>query len=241
MTKRIIVTIVGLLLLIGALAGTKFLQIRKMIDQGAQFSPPPETVTSTEVVSAAWETLLPAVGSLKAVQGMNVAAELAGKVTGIHFQSGTMVAKGTLLLEQDSSSEQALLPGANSASELAKVNLKRADKLLAEKIVSQAEYDSAVTKLRQAIAEADDIHATIAKKTIRAPFSGRLGIRQVDLGQQLQSGQKIVSLQTLDPIYLNFFLPQQNLSKLRTGLNVRVTSDAFPNRSIEGQLRMALV
>ncbi len=236
MTKRILVTVLGLLLLIGALAGTKFLQIRKMIDQGAQFRPSAETVTSTEVVSTTWETLLPAIGSLKAVQGMNVAAELAGKITGIHFQSGAMVAKGTLLLEQDSSSEQALLPGAKAASDLAKVNLERADKLLAEKIVSQAEYDSAVTKFRQAIAEADDIHATIAKKTIRAPFSGRLGIRQVDLGQQLQSGQEIVSLQTLDPIYLNFSLPQQNLSKLRTGLNVRVTSDAFPNRNVEGQL-----
>jgi len=236
MTKRILVTIFALLLVIGALAGTKFLQIRKMIDQGAQFRPPPETVTSTEVVSADWETLLPAIGSLKAVQGMNVAAELAAKVTGIHFQSGAMVAKGTLLLKQDSSSEQALLPGAQAASELAKFNLKRADKLLVEKIISQAEYDSTVTQFRQAIAEADNIRATIAKKTIRAPFSGRLGIRQVDLGQQLQSGQEIVSLQTLDPIYLNFSLPQQNMSKLRTGLTVRVTSDAFPNRNVEGPL-----
>jgi membrane fusion protein (multidrug efflux system) len=236
MTKRIVIAILGLLLLIGALAGVKFLQIRKMIDQGAQFRPPPETVTGTEVVSAEWETLLPAVGSLKAVQGTTIAAELTGKVTGIHFQSGTMVRKGTLLLEQDSSSERALLPGAEAASKLAKSNLQRADNLLAEKVVSQVEYDNAVTKFRQAIAEADEIHATIAKKTIRAPFSGRLGIRQVDLGQQLQSGQEIVSLQTLDPIYLNFSLPQQNLSKLRIGLIVRVTSDAFPDHIIEGQL-----
>ncbi|APG28834.1 efflux transporter periplasmic adaptor subunit [Syntrophotalea acetylenivorans] len=236
MTKRIIVTILGLLLLIGALAGVKFLQIRKMIDQGAEFRPPPETVTSTEVINTDWETLLPAVGSLKAVQGMTVAAELPGRVTRIHFQSGAMVSEGTLLLEQDSSSERALLPGAKAASDLAKINLQRADKLLAEKVVSQAEYDNAVTKLRQAIAEADDIQATIAKKAIRAPFSGRLGIRQVDLGQQLQSGQDIVSLQTLDPIYLNFSLPQQTLSKLRTGLTVRVTSDAFPNKSVEGRL-----
>jgi membrane fusion protein, multidrug efflux system len=236
MTKRILVTVLGLLLLIGVLAGIKFLQIRKMIDQGVQFRPPPETVTSTEVVSAEWETLLPAVGSLKAVQGMTVAAELDGRVTRIHFQSGTKVRKGTLLLEQDSSSERALLPGAVAASGLAKSNLQRADNLLAEKIVSQVEYDNAVAKFRQAIAEADEIHATIAKKTIRAPFNGRLGIRLVDLGQQLQSGQEIVSLQTLDPIYLNFSLPQQNLSKLRTGLIVRVTSDAFPDRSIEGKL-----
>lgn len=236
MTKRILVAILALLLLIGALASTKILQIRKMIDQGAQFRPPPETVTSTETLSADWETLLPAVGSLKAVQGMTVAAELPGRVTHIHFQSGAMVRKGTLLLEQDSSSERALLPGAMAASDLAKINLQRADKLLAEKVVSQAEYDNAVTKSRQAIAEADEILATIAKKTIRAPFSGRLGIRQIDLGQQLQSGQEIVSLQTLDPIYLNFSLPQQNLSKLRTGLTVRVTSDAFPDQSIEGKL-----
>lgn len=236
MIKRILITIFALLLLIGALAGTKYLQIRKMIDQGAQFRPPPETVTSTEVINAEWETLLTAVGSLKAVQGMTVAAELPGRVTKIHFQSGAMVRKGGLLLEQDSSSERALLPGAKAASDLAKVNLQRADKLLAEGVVSQAEYDNAVAKFRQAIAEADDIQATIAKKTIRAPFSGRLGIRQVDLGQQLQSGQEIVSLQTLDPIYLNFSLPQQNLAKLSNGLTVRVTSDAFPNRSVEGRL-----
>lgn len=236
MTKRILISILALVLLIGALAGTKFLQIRKMIDQGAQFRPPPETVTSTEALGADWETLLPAVGSLKAVQGMTVAAELPGRVTRIHFQSGAVVPKGTLLLEQDSSSERAQLPGAVAASDLAKVNLERANKLLAEKVISQAEYDSTVTKFRQAIAEADDIKATIAKKTIRAPFSGRLGIRQVDLGQQLQSGQEIVSLQTLDPIYLNFSLPQQYLSKLRAGLTVRVTSDAFPDRSIEGKL-----
>jgi membrane fusion protein (multidrug efflux system) len=236
MTKRIVVAILCLLLLIAVLAGIKFMQIRKMIDQGAQFRPPPETITSTEVVSAEWESLLPAVGSLKAVQGMTVAAELSGKVTRIHFQSGTRVRKGTLLLEQDSSSEQALLPGAEAASKLAKANLERADKLLAEKVVSQVEYDNAVTKFRQAIAEAEEIHATIAKKTIRAPFSGRLGIRQVDLGQQLQSGQEIVSLQDLDPIFLNFSLPQQNLSNLRTGLTVRVTSDAFPGRKVEGTL-----
>jgi membrane fusion protein (multidrug efflux system) len=236
MTKRIVVAILCLLLLIAVLAGIKFMQIRKMIDQGAQFRPPPETITSTEVVSAEWESLLPAVGSLKAVQGMTVAAELSGKVTRIHFQSGTRVRKGTLLLEQDSSSEQALLPGAEAASKLAKANLERADKLLAEKVVSQVEYDNAVTKFRQAIAEAEEIHATIAKKTIRAPVSGRLGIRQVDLGQQLQSGQEIVSLQDLDPIFLNFSLPQQNLSNLRTGLTVRVTSDAFPGRKVEGTL-----
>ena len=236
MTKRILITVLCLLLLIGVLAGIKFLQIRKMIDQGAQFRPPPETVTSSEVVSAEWKTLLPAVGSLKAVQGTTVAAELSSKVTRIHFQSGTMVRKGTLLLEQDSSSERALLPGAEAASKLAKINLERADKLLAEKIVSQAEYDNAVTKFRQAIAEAEELYATIAKKTIRAPFSGRLGIRQVDLGQQLQSGQEIVSLQTLDPIYLNFSLPQQNLSNLRTGLTVLVTSNAFPGRKLEGTL-----
>lgn len=236
MTKRILVTILILLLVIAALAGTKFLQVRKMIEQGAEFRPPPATVTSTAVLSADWEDLLPAVGSLKAVQGMIVAAELPGRVTRIHFQSGAMVRKGALLLEQDSSSERALLPGAVAASDLAKINLQRADKLLAEKVVSQAEYDNAVTKLRQAIAEADDIQATIAKKTIRAPFSGRLGIRQVDLGQQLPSGQEIVSLQTLDPIYLNFALPQQYLAKLRTGLTVRVTSDAFPSTMIEGRL-----
>jgi membrane fusion protein (multidrug efflux system) len=236
MTKRVILTIVGLIVLIGVIAGIKVLQIRKMIEQGAQYVPPPETVTSAEVRSESWEALLTAVGSLEAVQGVTVAAELSGKVTRIAFEPGASVKKGDLLLRQDISSEQARLPGAEAAVALTKRNLERADRLLAEKIISQAEYDSALTDYRQAAAEAGDLHATIAKKTIRAPFAGRLGIRLVNLGEMLEQGQAVVSLQALDPIFVNFLLPQQHLAALKPGLPVRIDSDILPGQSLAGAI-----
>jgi membrane fusion protein (multidrug efflux system) len=236
MTKRIILTIVGLIVLIGVIAGIKALQIRKMIEQGAQFVPHPETVTSAEVRSESWETLLSAVGSLEAVQGVTVAAELSGKVTRIAFEPGASVKKADLLLQQDISSEQARLPGAEAAVALTKRNLERADSLLAEKVISQAEYDSALTNYRQAVAEAGDLRATIAKKTLRAPFAGRLGIRLINLGQMLEQGQAVVSLQSLDPIFVNFLLPQQHLAQLNPGLAVRLTTDALPGRVMQGRI-----
>jgi membrane fusion protein (multidrug efflux system) len=236
MKKRIILTILVLIALAGILAGIKALQIGRMIDAGAQFVPPPETVTTTEVRSESWESLLTAVGSLTAVQGVTVAAEIPGKVAQIAFEPGSVVQKGALLLKQDTSSEQAQLPGAEASVTLAKANLERARELLAQKIISQAEYDSAEANFKVAIAAAESIRATIGKKTLRAPFSGRLGIRLVNLGQILKEGDPVVSLQTLDPIYVDFLLPQQQLAEIRTGLPVRVTTDALPGQRIEGSV-----
>ena len=235
MKKRIFLTLALLLLIVGILAGIKVLQIRQMMGQGAQYTPPPVKVTATAVEKDTWETLLSAVGSLEAVQGVTVAADLAGKVTRVAFQSGDKVNKGDLLIQLDTSSEQAQLPGAEAAVTLARLNLQRADQLLADRIISPAEHDQAVADFRQAKAQADTIRATIGKKTIRAPFSGRIGIRQVDLGQMLSEGQTIVSLQQLNPIYVNFLLPQQQLDKLARDLPVRVTSDAI-GQPIEGRI-----
>lgn len=236
MKKRIFLSLALLLLLTGILAGIKVLQIRQMMGQGASYTPPPVKVTASTVQKATWETLLSAVGSLEAVQGVTVAADLAGKVTRVAFQSGDKVGKGDLLIQLDTSSEQAQLPGAEAAVTLTRLNLQRADQLLAERIISPAEHDQAVADFHQAKAQADTIRATIGKKTIRAPFAGRIGIRQVDLGQMLSEGQTIVSLQKLDPIYVNFLLPQQQLDKLRRDLPVRVTSDASPGQTIEGRI-----
>ncbi|WP_432823907.1 efflux RND transporter periplasmic adaptor subunit [Trichloromonas sp.] len=236
MVKRILLTIVGLLIIIGVIAGIKVLQIRKMIDAGAQFAPPPETVTTAVVRSETWESLLTAVGSLEAVQGVTLAAELPGKVTEIRFEAGSKVRKGDVLLRQDVSSEQAQLPGAEATVELARLNLNRMRELLAQKIISPAELDSAVANHQQALAAADNIRASMAKKTIRAPFSGRLGIRQVNLGQILREGDAIVSLQALDPIFVNFLLPQQQLGQLRVGMLVRLTTDALPGQELRGAI-----
>ena len=236
MKKRILFVILGLVVIIGVLAGVKTLQIRKMIDQGKKMVPPPETVTATVVRSEAWSSDLTAVGTLNAVQGVTVACELVGKVAKIAFEPGAYVHKGDLLISQDTSSEQAQLQGAIAQADLTRSNFQRDVKMLEAKIISQADYDAALAAWNQALAQAENIRATIGKKTIHAPFSGRLGIRQVNLGQTLREGDPIVTLQTLDPIYADFSLPQQQLARLRTGQPVRVTCDALPGLTTSGRV-----
>lgn len=236
MAKRVILTIVGLIMVIGVIAGIKALQIRRMIDAGSEFVEPPETVTTAEVRSEDWESLLTAVGSLEAVHGVTVAAELPGKVVQITFDSGTRVKKGDLLVRQNTASEQAQLAGSEANVDLAKLKYNRIFDLYRQKAVSKSELDAARANLRQAVAETDNIRTVIAKKTIRAPFSGRLGIRQADLGQILSEGDGIVSLQALGPIFVNFLLPQRQISQITIGTSVRVTTDARLDTVIEGTI-----
>ena len=236
MTKRIIYTIGGLLVLIGVLAGIKALQIGKMIVHGEQYVPPPQPVNTAVVQGESWQSLLTSVGSLEAVQGVMVTAELSGKVVHIAFEPGTMVQAGDLLVQQDTSSEKAQLRGAQASLDLAKVNLERFSKLLTDGAIAQSQYDDAAAKFKENAAQVDNIRAIIAKKTIRAPFAGRLGIRLVNLGQTLNEGDEIVSLQSLDPIFANFSLPQQQLSQIQLGLRVQVTTDALPGQIIEGEV-----
>jgi membrane fusion protein (multidrug efflux system) len=232
MKKAVFLTALGLILVIGLLAGIKIWQIRTMIAQGEQFVPPPEVVTSAPVTAATWETLLMAVGSLEAVQGVTVTAEVTGKVVDIAFTAGSLVAEGDLLVQQDISVEKAQLRSAESVAQLARLEYERSKKLLATNVVSQADYDRDLAKLTQALAQADDIRAMIAKKTIRAPFAGRLGLRHINLGEIINDGEAIVSLQSLDPIFVNFSLPQQQLAKIHPGLSVRVSSDALPGQVV---------
>jgi len=234
--KRIIYAIVLLLIVIAVLAGVKALQIRAMIETGKKFVPPAETVTSTVVRSDAWDSSLSAVGTLNAVQGVTVACEIAGKVVNIAFQPGTQVKKGDLLVSQDVASEKAQLQSALAQIDLTRSTLERDRKMLKERIISQAEFDTAQAAYDQALAQADNIRATIAKKTIRAPFSGRLGIRQVNLGQMLREGDPIVTLQTMNPIFADFGLPQQQLGQLHNGQQVRVTCDALPGHASSGKV-----
>ena len=230
MKKKIFLTLLGLVLVVGSLAGVKVLQIRAMIDQSEQFVPPPEVVTSVEAQTESWETLLTAVGSLDAVQGVTVTAEVTGKIEHIAFEAGAQVAAGDLLVEQDSAVEKAQLRSAESVAQLARLDFERISKLRQKDGISQADYDTAKAKLTQALAQVDNIKALIAKKTIRAPFAGRLGIRQVNLGQVINDGQAIVDLQNLDPIFVNFYLPQQDIDRIRKGLRARVTTDALPGQ-----------
>ena len=236
MKKRILLAVLAVAALVGLLGGIKGLQIDRMIAHGKQAVPPPEAVTTAVASLQSWESLLPAVGSLAAVQGVTVTAELTGKVVQIAFTPGSLVKAGDLLVKQDTSSEEAQLRSAEAAAALAKLNVERLGKLLAERTIAQSQFDTAEAGYKQAVAQADNIRASIAKKTIRAPFAGRLGIRLVNLGQVINEGEAIVSLQSLDPIYVNFSLPQQQLPSIKPGLAVRVTTDALPGEVVQGRI-----
>ncbi len=236
MKKRIFLATTVIIGVVGVLGGIKGLQINRMIAHSKQFVPPPEVVTTAAAAYQSWESVLPAVGSLEAVQGITVTAELSGKVVQIDFIPGGRVKAGDLLVKQDTSSEEAQLRSAEAAATLARLNMERFGKLLAERTIAQSQFDNAEAAFKQAAAQADAIRASIAKKTLRAPFAGRLGIRLVNLGQVVNAGDPIVSLQALDPIFVNFSLPQQQLPQLRAGLAVRVTGDALPGRFIEGRV-----
>lgn len=227
--KTLLLTLGGVVVVVGLLAGTKTLQIGALIKHGKTAKIPPEVVTTVQAQPQTWESLVTAVGSLEAVQGVTVTAELTGKVATIAFEPGSQVKAGDLLIQQDISAENAQLRSAEAAVALARVTFERSKKMLETKVVAEANYDNAEAQLKQALAQADIIRATIAKKTIRAPFSGRLGIRQVNIGQIIKENAPIVSLQALDPIFVNFLVPQQQLAQMQLGYSVRITSDALPN------------
>ena len=234
MKKYVLLAILALIIIAGTLTGIKALQFSKMAAQGKQ--PPPEIVTTAVAQTQVWDATLTAVGSLVAVQGVMMAAEMTGKVVRITFEPGSMVKAGDLLVQQDTSAEEAELRAAEATMGLTKLTFGRARRLLAEGTFSQAEYDKADAEHKQALARIENIRAVIAKKTIRAPFGGLLGIRLVNLGQMLSPGDEIVSLQSLDPIFANFSLPQQQLARIRQDLKVRVTTDARPGEVIEGRI-----
>ena len=236
MIRKIILGIAIVVVAFVVLAGIKTMQIRTLIAFGASFTPPPETVASMPAEEANWPNLIPAVGSVSAVQGVIVSPEIAGKVVEIDFESGATVNKGDLLVKLDSASEQAQLRAAQAQVELSKLNIERQRRLRADKTISQSELDQAEAEVKQNEANAEDIQATIDKKNICAPFSGKLGIRLINLGEQLDVGKSIVSLQSIGPVFVDFTLPQQALAHLRTGLKVRVTSDVYPGTNFSGEL-----
>jgi len=226
--------IFGVLALFLALADVKAFQFRKM--GASPMTMPPTTVSSAVVKEEDWAPTLSAVGSISAVQGAIVSTELGGIVSGVGFQSGSEAKKGEVLLKLDSSSEEALLHTAEADLELARANLQRERDLAARKVVSKQELDAAESTFGQKQGTVDNMRAFIAKKQVRAPFDGQLGIRQVNVGQMINSGQQVVSLQALDPLYVDFALPQQELSKLAPGLEALVRTDAVPGREFKGKL-----
>ena len=236
MAKRMIILLVAMGLFVVALGFVKYTQIRAAIAGAASFQPPPEAVTTLAASEEPWEESLSAIGSLAAIQGVTVSADLPGIVSRIAFDSGRFVAKGDVLAELDTRQEQAQLRAAAAEKELARLNLARALDLDAQGVISRAELDRAQAAYTSADARVGEIGATIERKTIRAPFSGILGIRLANLGQYLNSGDPLVALQSIDPIYVNFSVPQQELEHLQMGIEVSVRSDGAPPIEARGRL-----
>lgn len=214
-------------LVISGLGLIKYLQIQAMIAQYANWSMPPSAVSSQVVQEEEWADTINAVGSIAAVQGVMVSTDQAGIVEKINFESGQSVKKGDILVQLDVSQELAQLRSAAAQVQLSKTNLTRQDNLLKNKVSAQADFDSAQAQFDQADARVQEVKALVEKKTIRAPFDGVIGIRLVNLGQYLESGAQVAPLQSLDPIYVNFWVPQQHMGRIAPGQEVIVTAEGF--------------
>jgi membrane fusion protein (multidrug efflux system) len=231
-TFAILAVVAVIVVLVGIKAG----QIGAMIKSGKSFAPPPEAVTSAKVEAAEWQASRAAIGTLVAVRGVTLASEVPGLVREIGFESGAFVRKGDFLVKLDTSTEEAQLAAAEADAALAKATSRRARALRESNTNTPADLDAADARTHQTSANVATLQATIAKKTIRAPFDGRVGIRQVELGQVLASGTPIASLQSIHPIYAEFWLPQQTLADLRPGMPSRLHTDVFPNENWDGVL-----
>src|SRR5262245_23564929 len=229
MAKRMIVMLMVTGLLIGALGFVKLRQIQTAIAEGAAFQPPPEAVTTITAREEDWPSTQRAIGTMAAVQGVTVSADLPGTVEQIEFESGQSVRKGDILALLDTRHERAQLAAAEARRDLRRINFTRLQGLLNERVISPAEFDRATAELREGEAGVGEIRAAIDRKTIRAPFAGIVGIRQVNLGQYLSAGDPLVTLQSLNPIYVNFGVPQEAAGQMRLGRHVRITTSNPPN------------
>jgi membrane fusion protein (multidrug efflux system) len=236
MAKRMLLMLALTLLLVAGLGFVKFRQIQSAIGQAAAFQPPPEAVTTIVARQDRWPAALSAIGTVAAVQGVVVSADLPGTVDRIAFDSGTFVHQGDVLVQLDTRQERAQLAAVEAERELAVLNFGRMKDLLAQRVISQSEYDRATADQKQTDARVGEIRATIDRKTIRAPFSGVLGIRKVNRGQYLAAGDPIVPLQALQPIYVNFGVPQQDVARVKVGGDIRITAEELPGVELTGRV-----
>jgi membrane fusion protein (multidrug efflux system) len=235
-TKLWLAVSVGLVVIVGGLVAIKAGQIGKMIDAGKSFAPPPEAVATAKAEKARWGVSTEAVGTIVAIRGVELGAELSGTVREIAFDSGSSVKRGDVLVKLDTTTEEAQLAAARAEAALAQVNLDRARTLRQAGSNAPAELDAAEARAKAAAANVASLSATIAKKTIRAPFDGRISIRQVELGQVVSNGTTIASLQSVTPIYAEFTAAQQALAELKVGQKARLRTDTFPDRTWDGEI-----
>jgi membrane fusion protein (multidrug efflux system) len=236
MAKRLIITLLALAAIVGGLGFVKYRQVEVAIAQGASFQMPATAVTTVVAQRETWPSTLTVIGTAAAVEGVTVSADLPGTIDKIHFESGQAVHEGDILVELDTRQERAQLANLEAQRDLAGINYGRAQELVKAGVISHSDYDNANAQQKATEAQVGDIKAAIARKTIHAPFTGLLGIRQVSLGQYLAAGQAIVSLQSVDPIYVNFGVPQQNASSMTPGHVVRVTNSDLPGIALTGRI-----
>jgi len=235
MAKRMILTLGVTLVLLTALGFIKFKQVQSAV-QASAFQPPPEAVTSIVAKREQWPTTMAIIGTMEAVHGVTVSADLPGTVARINFDSGKAVQAGDILVELDTRQERAQLAALEAQRDLARINFNRTQQLVNEGVISRQDYDHATAQQKSTEANVAEVRATIERKTVRAPFSGILGIRQVNLGQYLSAGQGIVPLQSLNPIYVNFGVPQQEVAKVLVGRPLRVTKEEMASLAFTGRV-----
>jgi membrane fusion protein, multidrug efflux system len=235
MAKRLILVLGVMAVLITALGFAKFRQIESAVHAGA-FQPPPEAVTSIVTQREQWPASMTAIGTIEAVHGVMVSADLPGTVARINFDSGQAVREGEILVELDTRQERAQLASLEAQRDLAKVNFGRMQELVNAGVISRMDYDQATAQQKATEANVAEIKATIARKTIRAPFSGILGIRKVNLGQYLPAGSPVVSNQSLNPIYVNVGVPQQAAAAVHVGRKLRVTTEDVAGKVFAGSV-----
>src|SRR4030081_1486693 len=222
MAKRLILMLLVVGALLAGLGFVKYRQIETAIAAGSSFAPPPTSVTTVVAKRETWPSTLAVIGTAAAIEGVTVSADLPGTVDKIHFESGRSVHEGDVLVELDTRQERAQLANLEAQRDLAHIQYGRADQLVKAGVISKSEYDNATAQQKATDAQVGDIKAAIARKNIHAPFTGMLGIRQISLGQYLAAGQSIVSLQSLNPIYVNFGVPQQDAPMMGIGRSLRV-------------------
>lgn len=236
---RYLITGLGLLAVVGGLAFVKFSQISMLMKMGEtmkQMGPPPESVSTTPSEAQSWEDRLHAVGNVATVKGVNISNDAPGVVTKLHFDSGAQVKQGQILVELDASVERAQLASAKARRDIARITAERTTALKASGVVSQAQFDVDESTLRTASTELQAIEAQIARKVVRAPFSGKLGIRNVNLGQYLNPGTPITVLESTGSVYIDFTLPQQQLGAVQVGLPVHITVEGPPKVETDGTI-----
>jgi membrane fusion protein, multidrug efflux system len=236
MKKRMVYMLLGILLLVGAVVGWKYYGYMQYKKTAAAAPVPSSTVTSTKAEFQQWQPQITAVGTLRALRGVDVTTEVAGLVRSIHFKSGDEVRTGQLLAQLNADSDVALLRSLEAAADLADTVYARDKELFAAEVLSKAQVDTDAGDLKSKRAQVAQQLAVVQKKTIRAPFAGKLGISTVNPGQYMNPADKLVTLQTIDPIYVDFNVPQQQLPQLSVGQKVTLTADAAPGQTFIGKI-----